>query len=157
MTTFLPEPGKPGSGATGINVHGLSSAGFAGDEVQTVYRLDGTVVRSFPVIGPGGHRATDLAGGVLIADRGGAEGDELTYINVVTGAERPLPDSTYAQRGVLAANGVVAAKNRNGSPARWKHGRELQLPQLGSTYPLHPTAISTDNTRQIGTLWTCRN
>ncbi len=212
VTTFLPEPGEPGSGATGVNVRGdvsgyawvdglsravvwpagtrtprvldngpvytmalkvddrgfiLGSAGFAGDEVQTVYRLDGTVVRSFPVIGPGGHRASDLAGGVLIADRGGAEGDELTFIDVVTGGERPLPDSTYAQGGVLTANGVVAAKNRDGFPARWKHGRQLQLPQLGNTYPLYPTAISadgrqiagvsTDNTRQIGTLWTCRN
>jgi len=135
--------------------------------VQTVSRLDGTIVRSFPVIGPGGHRASDLVGGVLIADRGGAEGDELTYIDVVSGQERPLPDSTYAQGGVLAANGAVAAKNRNGFPARWKYGRQLQLPQLGYTYPLYPTAISadgrqiagvsTDNTRQIGTLWTCRN
>lgn len=108
-------------------------------------------MRSFPVTGPGGHRAADLASGVLIADRGGAEGDELTFIDVVTGAERPLPDSTYAQGGVLAATGAVAAKNRSGFPARWKYGRRLQLPQLGNTYPLHPTAISADG-RQ-----TCRN
>jgi hypothetical protein len=102
---------------------------------------------------------------VPIADRGGAEGDELTFIDVVTGAERPLPDSTSAQGGVLAANGVVAAKNRSGFPARWKHGRRLQLP--GNTYELGVTAISadgrqvaglsTDNTRQIGTLRTCRS
>jgi uncharacterized membrane protein len=145
----------------------LGSAGFAGDEVQTVYRLDGSIVRSFPVTGLGGHRATDLVGGVLLADSGGVDRDQLTLIDVVSGRERAIPDSTYAHGGVLAARGVVAATNRNGFPARWKYGRQLQLPQLGTTYGLTTTVISadgrqiagesTDNNRSIATLWTCRN
>jgi uncharacterized membrane protein len=212
VTTFLPEPEEPGSGATDVNAHGdvvgyagvgglsravvwpagtrvprvldegpvytmalkvddrgfvLGSAGFAGDEVQTVYRLDGSVVRSFPVTGPGGHRATDLVGGVLLAGNGGVDRDQLALIDVVSGREWAVPDSTYARGGVLAARGVLAATNRNGFPARWKSGRQQQLPQLGTTYELTATVISadgrqiagesTDNNRYIGTLWTCRN